>query len=338
MATLITGGSGFIGLSIAERLIADGERVVLFDLTAPAAGMLSRPELRGALLVTGDVRDAEDVDRALSADSIDRVIHTAAMTPNAQRERDEPRRIVEVNVVGTVNLLERAAARPAIRRVVVLSSVAVYGFSEPAPSGLFEEALSPPAPASLYGISKLAAEQAARRIGELRGLDVRIARLGPAYGVWEIPTAARDALSPHLQIMNMALEGRDVLLPRPMTADWIYSRDAADGIARLCHAANLSHGVYHVSGGAWSDLTQWCGVLAGLVPGFRWSLADADQPGNVIYSLPKDRAPLAITRLGADTGFRPRHDLKTAAREYLDWVGAGNAPRPFQISKTEGRR
>ena len=99
---------------------------------------LSRPELRGALLVTGDLRDAEDVDRALSADRIDRVIHTAAMTPNAQRERDEPRRIVEVNVVGTVNLLERAAARPAIRRVVVLSSVAVYGFSEPAPSGLFE--------------------------------------------------------------------------------------------------------------------------------------------------------------------------------------------------------
>jgi UDP-glucose 4-epimerase/UDP-glucuronate 4-epimerase len=85
-------------------------------------------------------------------------------------------------------------------------------------------------------------------------------------------------------------------------------------------------------------LTQWCGVLTGLVPGFRWSLADADQPGNVIYSLPKDRAPLAITRLGTDTGFRPRHDLKTAAREYLDWVGAANPSRPFQISKTEGRR
>jgi UDP-glucose 4-epimerase/UDP-glucuronate 4-epimerase len=220
----------------------------------------------------------------------------------------------------------------------VLSSVAVYGFSEPAASGLFEEDGSPPAPASLYGISKLAAEQAARRIGELRGLDVRIARLGPAYGVWEIPTAARDALSPHLQIMNMALEGREVLLPRPMTADWINSRDAADGIAGLCHAANLNHDVYHVSGGTWSDLTQWCGIIADLIPGFRWTRAEADQPGNVIYSLPKDRAPLGIARLGADTGFRPSRDLETAAREYLDWVGAGNTSRPFQISKTEGRR
>src|SRR5262244_2748952 len=104
MATLITGGCGFIGLSVAERLIAAGEKVVLFDLSAPQANSLSRPELAGASIVTGDVRRAEDVDRALAAADIDRVIHTAAMTPDQQRERDEARRIVEVNIVGTVNL------------------------------------------------------------------------------------------------------------------------------------------------------------------------------------------------------------------------------------------
>jgi nucleoside-diphosphate-sugar epimerase len=146
----------------------------------------------------------------------------------------------------------------------------------------------------------------------------------------------------------MALEGRDVLLPRPMTADWIYSRDAADAIVRLCSATNLGHDVYHVSGGARTDLTQWCDIIAGIIPGFRWKLVDADQPGNVIYSLPKDRASLGIARLSIDTGFQPRHDLKTAAREYLDWVGAGNTSlppageqeedRPVQTSKTEGRR
>ena len=52
MATLITGGCGFVGLSIAERLIADGESVVLFDLCAPVAGMLTRPALAGAKLIT----------------------------------------------------------------------------------------------------------------------------------------------------------------------------------------------------------------------------------------------------------------------------------------------
>jgi nucleoside-diphosphate-sugar epimerase len=58
MATVITGGSGFIGLSIAERLIANGETVILFDLVAPGVDMLERPELRGATLVTGDVSTA----------------------------------------------------------------------------------------------------------------------------------------------------------------------------------------------------------------------------------------------------------------------------------------
>jgi nucleoside-diphosphate-sugar epimerase len=322
MATLITGGSGFVGLSIAERLIAEGESVVLFDLAAPIASMLSRLALAGATLITGDVRDGSDIDRALAANNIDRVIHAAAMTPNTQRERDEPRRIVEVNIVGTVNLLERLAARPAVKRVVVLSSVAVYGFSQPSASGLFEEDLSPPAPASLYGITKLAAEQAAMRIGQLRGLDVRIARLGPVYGTWENPTAARDILSPHHQILSMALQNREVLLPRPMAADWIYSRDAAEGIARLCNAASLHHAIYHVSGGTLTDLAQWCGIVSELVPGFRWKLVDSDQQGNVVYSLPKDRAPLDIARLSGDTGFRPSRTLEAAAREYLDWVQA----------------
>jgi nucleoside-diphosphate-sugar epimerase len=323
MATLITGGCGFIGLSIAELLASAGEKVVLFDRAAPADGMLSRPELDGVDVVTGDVGSAHDIDRVLARGDIDHVIHTAAMTPNAAREAAEPRQIVEVNVVGTVNLLERVVAAPPIERIVILSSVAVYGFSQPAASGLFEENASPPAPASLYGITKLAAEQAALRIGELRGLDIRVARLGPVYGVWENPSTARDALSPHRQIVSMAREGREVVLPRAMTADWIFSRDAAAGIAGLSRAGTLRHAIYHVGGGACSDLSQWCGIIGGLVPGFRWRLANADQPGNVIYSLPKDRAPLSIARLSDDTGFRPSRSLEAAAREYLAWIGAG---------------
>jgi UDP-glucose 4-epimerase/UDP-glucuronate 4-epimerase len=323
MATLVTGGSGFVGLSLAERLIAAGEQVVLFDVAAPAAGMLARPELAGAIAVTGDVGDAADIDGVLAAYPIDRVIHAAAITPDQARERDQPRSIVEVNIFGTVDLLERVAANAAIKRVVVLSSVAVYGFSRPAASSLFEEDRSPPAPASLYGITKLAAEQAALRIGQLKGIDVRVARLGPVYGPWENPSAARAALSPHTQILHMALGGREVLLPRPMTADWIFSRDAADGIARLCNAVELQHSIYHVSGGSLTDLEQWCRIIAERVHGFRWRLADADRPGNVVYALPRDRAPLGIARLTNETGFRPSRSLEAAARDYLEWVRAG---------------
>lgn len=327
MATLITGGSGFIGLSIAERLIADGEKVVLFDLAAPGQNMLARPELAGAVLITGDVRHAGDVSRALDSAHIDRVIHTAAMTPNQQREHDAARQIVDVNIIGTVNLLECIATRRKIKRVTVLSSVAVYGFSQPAPSGFFEEDLSPPAPAALYGITKLASEQAALRIGHLHDLDIRVVRLGPVFGPWELQTGVRDALSPHFQLLHMAFAGREAILPRTMKGDWIYSRDAARGIARISQAETLNYPIYHVSGGVLSDLPQWSTIIAQRIPGFRWRLAETESEGNVIYGLPKDRAPLNIARLAADTGFQPHYDLESAARDYLGWLHATEPSR-----------
>ena len=326
MATLITGGSGFIGLALAERLIADGETVILFDLSAPGHDMLMRAELAGATLVTGDVTSADDVDRALNTAGIDRVIHTAAMTPNAQREHDAARQIVDVNIGGTVNLLERVTLRPAIKRVTVLSSVAVYGFSQPAASGLFEEDLSPPAPAALYGITKLASEQAALRIADLHKLDVRVIRLGPVFGPWELQTGVRDALSPHYQVLRMAFDGREAILPRSMAGDWIYSRDAALGVARVSASDTLKHRTYHVSGGVLSDLPQWCEIIATHMPGFRWRMAEIEAEGNVIYGLPKDRAPLNIARLAADAGFTPQFHLEDAARDYLGWLPQAGEP------------
>lgn len=322
MAILITGGSGFIGLALAERLIADGKRVMLFDRASPSTDILARPELTGVTCAGGDIRSAGDIDRAFDAGPIEAIIHAAAITPNEQRERTDARGIVDVNIGGTVNLMERAAARRGIRRIVVVSSVAVYGFSEPVASGCFEENLSHPVPAALYGITKLAAEQAALRLGHLHTLDVRVARLGPVYGRWELPTGVRDALSPHHQVLQAALHGHHAVLPRDMRADWIYSRDAAAGIAGICDAPNLGHAIYHVGGGAMSDLPGWCRLFADRFPSFRWRLADASEPATIVYNLPVDRAPLSIARLSRDTGFTPGYAPEQAAADYLSWLAA----------------
>ncbi len=325
MATLITGGAGFVGLAIAERLAADGERALLFDIAAPPADRLARPELSGVGYVRGDIRQAADIIRALASDAIDRVIHTAAVTPNQQRERDDPGGIVDVNIGGTVNLLACAAAHPAVKRVVVLSSVAVYGFARPASSGLFEEDLSNPAPAALYGITKLAAEQAALRIGELHNLDVRVVRLGPVYGRWERATGVRDALSPHYQVLQAAINGEEAVLPRAMRADWVYSRDAAAGIARVCTGEALRHLIYHVGGGKLTDLPAWCRLIAERYPSFRWRLAETGEPPTVVYGLVADRAALSLARLTRDTGFAPAYALETAAADYLAWLDTKGA-------------
>ncbi|APW38260.1 hypothetical protein RD110_14530 [Rhodoferax koreense] len=319
MTTLITGGAGFVGLALAERLRADGEPVVLFDRAAPRADMLARLGRESLSILLGDIRCPVDVDAALKSANIDRVVHCAAVTPDADREARDPMAVLDVNVGGTANLLQRCAVgRSGIRRILVLSSVAVYGVKPPA-GETYEEEGSAPAPAALYGIGKLASEQAALRLAELYRLDVRVARLGPVYGPWEYATGVRDALSPHAQVLAAAMAGQGVVLPRSLRADWIYSRDAAKALAALADATQLRHTIYNVGGAVMSDLVQWCALLAVSYPGWSWRLAAPGEQGTLRYNLPVDRAALSIARLQADTGWAPATALDAAARDHLAW-------------------
>lgn len=318
MTTLITGGAGFVGLALAECLLARGESVVLFDHRPPPEALLARlPGPTPPLLATGDIRSAADVDAALRLPGVTHVVHAAAITPDAAREAREPGTVVDVNIGGTVNLVQRCAAlAPRPRRLLVVSSVAVYGIAPPA-GARYDEATSCPAPAALYGITKLAAEQAALRLATLHDMDVRIARLGPVYGPWEHATGVRDALSPHTQALAALRRGEPVVLPRPMRADWIHSRDAAAALAALLRAPAPRHPVYHVGGELMTDLEQWCAALAAAEPAFDWRRAGPGDTPTVRYGLPVDRAALDTRRLREDTGWRPAHTLATAAADLL---------------------
>ncbi|HTJ92740.1 MAG TPA: NAD(P)-dependent oxidoreductase [Pararobbsia sp.] len=325
MTTLITGGAGFVGLALAEQLRGQGKAVTLVDL--PARGgehRLAPPP--GCRVVAGDLREAETLDRLFADGDIEHVVHAAAITPSPERERDDAASILDVNVVATAKLMQRCAQAPRMKRVVLVSSVAVYGFAAPAASGCYDEAASVPAPAGLYGISKLAAEQAALRIGELHDLDVRIARLGPVFGRWEQASGARQLTSPHHQVACLARAGEAIVLPRPMAADWIYAPDAAQAIARLLlHDAELQHAVYHVGGGGVTDVEQWCLALAQHLPGLRSRIAAPGEPANVRYSLPVDRAALDTTRLATELKYRCGFDLSRAAADYMQWCAAMQA-------------
>lgn len=325
MKVLITGGSGFVGLALTEKLLADGAEVCLFSAAAPPAALADRLACDRLRVVTGDVRSADAVDSALALSGATHLVHAAAITPGPEREVREARTILDVNIGGTVNAVERAAAA-GLARAVVLSSVAVYGFSPPAASGLYEEAGSAPAPATLYGISKLAAEQTALRLGALHGLDTRAVRLGPVFGPWEYATGLRDAMSPHQQILAAARAGRSIVLPRPMRADWLYSRDVGAGLVALLQSDTLAHRLYNLGAGRMTDLPQWCIALerAGLL--VDWRVAREGETSDIRYNLAQDRAALAIDCIAADTGFRPGANLEVQANDYLDWQGRMETP------------
>ena len=113
MRVLIAGGQGFVGLNIAEQLLAQGKTVALFGPdTAPTAFKETLRRLPGELiLMEGDVSRAEDLEHGMAGFKPDRVVNAAAITAGLDREKSQARRIFEVNLLGTIELLEACLLR-----------------------------------------------------------------------------------------------------------------------------------------------------------------------------------------------------------------------------------
>lgn len=158
---LVTGGAGFLGLTLVERLAGLGHRLRVLDLERPESRMIPA----GVELIRADIRDRGAVEAACRC--ADAVVHCVAIQPISRADR---RRFWAVNVGGTRNVLE-AALRVGVRRVIYVSSSAPYGVPRDTP--LTEE--SSFAPVCAYGRSKVAAEDLCRLYRAL-GVDVVILR------------------------------------------------------------------------------------------------------------------------------------------------------------------
>ncbi|GGF77877.1 NAD dependent epimerase/dehydratase [Azorhizobium oxalatiphilum] len=316
MTVLLTGASGFMGLAISEALLARGEHVVGFDLACPPdaarrafAGLPGRFET-----IAGDMRDADAVHRAVAESGAGRIIHLAAVTADANRERRDPGSVFAVNLCGTLNII--AAARAAgVGRIVHMSSGSVYGASGRLRT-LLREDDTLLRPEGLYGISKQASEASALRLAALHDLDLVVGRLGTCFGPWEYATAARDTPSAPLQVLLGAMRGEEVALARPHWRDFLYSRDGAAATLALLDAQFLRHKVYNLAAGFVWSLEGFCAALAERRKGFAFRMA---APGNIAFYADYDRAAMDAARLKADTGFAPRFDLDAALDDYLPW-------------------
>lgn len=172
---LITGGSGFLGVHLARKLLRQSYEVTLFDI-AP----LDAKDLTGKVKhIKGDVRNKKNVDNAIK--NQDYVVHAAAALPILR----EKKIIFDVNITGTNNVLE-ASLKNNVKRLVFISSTAVYGI----PRHLPESETNPLDPIGYYGESKIASEKMCLEYFK-KGLSVNILRpksfLGPErLGIFEL--------------------------------------------------------------------------------------------------------------------------------------------------------
>lgn len=322
MSVMISGGTGFVGLNLAEALLTRGEHVVIAALDdVPASARQRFATLPGRLTaVRADVRDIPGFTDLLRTHGVDRLFPFAAITSGPERERDGPEKVIEVNLLGFIGQL-RAARDAGVKRVIAPSSAAVYGESFFTASHV-DEVTTPCVPTSVYGVTKYAVERSALRLGSLWGVDVIAARIGAVFGPWERDTGLRDMIGPHWSLARHAIAGTMAVLPAQIPAyTWVYSRDVAAGLLHLLDMPEPTDRVFNVcSGVPWGPvITQWAQRLEAQFPGFTWRQSDDPSEINIRFYETRPRGAMVTNKIAA-TGWSPRFMPSDAYQDYADWL------------------
>lgn len=335
MTLLVTGGTGFVmSVLVRQWLERDPEaRAVILDRSGldAIAERHFAPVRERLSLVEADVADAAQWQDALAAHAITAVVHGATVTPisrgDAEAEKCEPEahdpaRIVEVNLMGTVRMLEWARRQSRLERFVYVSSGSVYRHHGPDWKGepLPEDGYV--APLTLYGISKFASEMVVNRYADLFGLSAISVRLASVYGPMDRATASRNFRHVPNRIAHMALAG-EVIRPNSLepVGDYILSTDVARAILALLDAGRLRYRHYNIASGVTSSIGDIVSWARERVPGLRVEPGAPDR-ANVIQDASLGTGMWGaydIARIERDTGWRPPPG-KEAFHSYMDWI------------------
>jgi UDP-glucose 4-epimerase len=338
MTLLVTGATGFVMSVLARHwLDADPEaRLVVLDaapLDAAALRYFAKVSDRLTVIVA-DVTRPEDWRTALAACGVTHIVHGATITPlsrgtaaEAKREpeAENPARIIDVNVMGTVAVLEWARTLPKLERFIYVSSGAVYKHHGPDRPGepLPEDGYV--MPRRLYGISKLASELITERYGDLFGLSTASVRPSSVYGTMDRVTASRNYRHVPNRIAHMALDGVKRVRVNTLDAvgDYIHVEDVARAIVALLHAPRLRYSAYNIACGTTASIGEMIGWAAEKVPGFGAEIVPPEQADILQDPALKDGmwGAYDISRLRGETGWQPR-PMREALHAYMEWIAA----------------
>ena len=301
---LVTGGGGFIGSHVAERLVREGDRVRVLDNFATGNRENLAPFLDDVDLVEGDIQSYERVHNAVSGCEL--VFHIAAL-PSVPRSLQDPLTSNASNVIGTLNLL--LAARDAdVRRVVYASSSSVYGANPELP----KREANLPQPIAPYAVSKLAGEGYCGSFNQVYGLETVALRYFNVYGPRQDPRSQYAAVIP--SFIESFLDGEPPVIfgDGEQSRDFTYVDDVVDANLMAARTDGVAGETFNVARGQRATLNEMVGLLRDLTGSDLEPIHADPRPGDVRDS------EADITRARERLGWTPRTDLATGLRLTLE--------------------
>ena len=310
MRVLVTGGSGFIGSHVVDKLCDYGVTPRVFDVIPPARDDVDY--YQGSILELGDLRSAMH--------HIDAVMHLAAVA-DVNDVLAEPHYSEMVNVRGTINVVEAMRAS-GVKRIAFGSTTWVY---EAATAASVDESTPLGAPSHLYTATKLAGESYCHAYAELYGLEPTILRYGIPYGprarpAGVIPIFVRKALSGEpLTIQGDGMQFRK----------FVYVEDLAEGNV-LALKPNARHKTYNLDGSEAVSIRQLAETIQRIVGQVSIEYLPAragDFSGKEVSS----------ERALRDLGWVASTPLEEGLRRYIDWLGAQGRSSQEQWASVDER-
>ena len=295
---LVTGGAGFIGSHVVDKLIDRGLQPRIFDLVPSSHHPPDEVET-----VTGDLTDPGDVRRAV--EGCDTVIHLAAIA-DVNHVAADPTWAEVVNSRGTFQVLE-AARLAGVRRVVYGSTIWVYN-GQP---GVADEDTSVQLPSHLYTATKLAGEMYCRAYAEQYGLDCTILRFGIPFG----PRARAAAVVPAFVKKAIAGEPLTIAGDGSQARRFVYVEDLADGVTSATLTPHAANRVYNLVGDESVTIREIATIVRDLV-------GDVD-----ILQVEKRAGDFSGTevcgeRAERELGWTATTPFEDGVRRYVEWLRA----------------
>jgi UDP-glucose 4-epimerase len=306
---LVTGGSGFIGSHVVDRLLLQGHQPLIFDLVHSRYRDPDEVES-----VRGDILDAASVRAAMRG--CDAVIHLAAVADVDEVALD-PLRADLVNTRGTAVILE-AARREAVTHLVYGSTVWVYG-GTPSSEALDEEALLAP-PDHFYTATKLAGEMYCRSYGQIFGLEPTILRFGIPHG----PRSRATTVVARFVARALAGEPLSINGDGNQARQFVYVEDLAEGVVASLTASARGR-TYNLVGDESVSVREIAGIVQGLV---------ADVPIVHASSRLGDLGQVRIScrRAREELGWRATTSFADGVGHYVAWLAGTNGSPSSSIA------